>query len=73
MGTKNGLIQRQLLDDVDNILPACRDQWDMFAVQCFNNEKKWIRNGESYKNKFDKLAFMKKPTGTTETPLSAFA
>ena len=34
------------------------------------DNRKWNRNGDSCKNEFEKLAFGKKPTGASETPLN---
>ena len=39
-------------------------------MRCHKNDKKWFRIGESCKNKFEKLALLKKPTGTAEIPLN---
>jgi hypothetical protein len=58
-----------LLDQVEEDLPAGKDQWEHVAVGCIMTSKSWIRAGDSCKNKFEKLAFQKKPTGTAEIPL----
>ena len=60
----------QLLDVVDCVLPEVRDQWDRASIKYHENNRKWIRNGDICKNKFDKLSCAKKPTRTSKTPLS---
>ena len=59
-----------LLGTVEILLPAGRKQWERVSMRCYKNDKKWFRIGESCKSKFEKLAFMKKPTGTAEIPLN---
>ena len=56
---------------VDSLLPTGRWQWERVSISCHKNNKKWIKNSKNCKNKFEKLAFMKKLTGTVEILLSA--
>jgi len=39
------------------------------ALDCTNQMLKWTRTSESCINKFEKLAFQKKPTGTAKIPV----
>ena len=44
-------------------------QWEMGATGCLEPDPTWARSGEQCKMKFEKLAFLKKPTGTSEIPV----
>mmetsp|Transcript_12680 Transcript_12680/g.23765 ORF Transcript_12680/g.23765 Transcript_12680/m.23765 type:complete len:377 (-) Transcript_12680:42-1172(-) len=60
-----------LLHFVEEQLPCGRDMWNNVASLCsntWNGENSWARQGDACKKKFEKLAFMKAPTGTTEVP-----
>ena len=59
-----------LLNTVEILLPAGKEQRERFSMRCHKKDKKWFRIGESCKNKFEKLAFLKKPTSTAEIPLN---
>ena len=39
-------------------------------MECYEYHKDQVRNGESCKNKFEKIAFMNEPTGTIEILLN---
>lgn len=43
--------------------------WDNVALRCYEIDNEFIRNGESCKGKFDKLALARKPTGTVAISL----
>ena len=58
-----------LLETVELLLPAGKEQWERVSMKCYQSHKNWTRSGDSCKNKFEKLAFMKKPTGTAEIPI----
>ena len=58
-----------LLSVAEGNLPAGKVMWEKVALDCTNQMLKWTRTGESCKNKFEKLAFQKKPTGTAEIPV----
>ena len=36
-----------LLDAVDSLIPELIEQWEIFSIRYHNNDKKWIRNGDS--------------------------
>ena len=58
-----------LLDAVEEILPCGRNMWEAVSLRCNDKDKGCIRNGESCKIKFHKMAFAKKPTGQSEIPI----
>ena len=58
-----------LLKYVDEVLPAGREQWESVAMECIEYDSTWTRTGESCKNKFEKMAFAKQPTGTADIPM----
>jgi hypothetical protein len=46
--------------------------WDKVALLCsktWDGSDSWARQGDACKKKFEKLAFMKAPTGTAEVPV----
>ena len=55
----------QLLNAIEYNLPAGIDQWERVSTKCNEDNRKWIRNGDSCKNKLDKLDFTKNPTGVS--------
>lgn len=62
-----------LLHVVEEELPCGRDMWDNVAALCskmWDGDDHWARGpGDSCKKKFEKLAFMKAPTGAAEVPV----
>jgi hypothetical protein len=61
-----------LLRLVEEELPCGRDMWDNVAMLCskmWDGDDRWVRPGDACKKKFEKLAFMKAPTGTAEVPV----
>ena len=38
-------------------------------MECIEYDSTWTRTGESCKNKFEKMAFAKQPTGTADIPI----
>lgn len=61
-----------MLHFVEEVLPCGRDIWDKVAVSCskmWDGNDSWARQGDACKKKFEKLAFMKAPTGTAEVPV----
>jgi hypothetical protein len=61
-----------LLHFVEEELPCGRDMWNNVAALCskmWDGDDCWARPGDACKKKFEKLAFMKAPTGTTEIPV----
>jgi hypothetical protein len=58
-----------LFEAMEEILPCGREMWEATAAKCAEiSVEEWTRNGESCKKKFEKMALMKVPTGTTEVP-----
>jgi hypothetical protein len=60
-----------LLHVVEEELPCGRDMWDNVAALCskmWDGEDHWARPDDSCKKKFEKLAFMKAPTGAAGVP-----
>jgi len=58
---------------VDKFKPAGRDQWYKLALQLCARGRElnlgWkLRDGQTCRNRFDKLIPNKKPTGSTEVP-----
>lgn len=61
-----------MLRFVEEVLPCGRDMWDKVALLCsktWDGSDSWARQGDACKKKFEKLAFMKAPTGTAEVPV----
>jgi hypothetical protein len=58
-----------LFNSLEESLPAGHDQWERVSLLCASIDATWCRTGDLCKNKFEKLAFQKKPTGTAEVPL----
>ena len=52
-----------LLDCVEDILPCGKMIRDNLSLACIGIDPEFLRNGESYKIKFHKMAFAKNPTG----------
>ena len=42
----------------------------MVSIHCYKNNKKWIRTCDNFKNKFEKIDFMKKPAIIAEILLN---
>jgi hypothetical protein len=62
-----------LVQMVDKFKPAGRDQWYKLALQLCARGRElnlgWkLRDGQTCRNRFDKLIPNKKPTGSTEVP-----
>ena len=55
-----------LLNTVEEILPCGKMMWDNISLHCNTRDPDFLHNGESCKNKFYKMVFLKKPTSQVE-------
>ena len=75
-GRKTGTKKRinseivSMIDTIEILLIACVEQLELVATRCGKSDKKRFRNGESCKNKIEKISFMENPTDTVDNPLS---
>ena len=61
MGSKKWInFEIAIFDAVDFLLRVGKQKLDRVTMLCRKNDKKWFRNGEIFKSKFEKTSFHEK-------------